>query len=158
MVNFSFIGRVVNSSKNQNTNRQKLRNGLCNRMVRDNTIYYNKITWQIFWNWTIFWRWPAFNNRTLIWWRFIIGDLEALTGIIVDKQICKNREIWGKRNNYVWKDNTYMCGFSAILTVTVVVGFFDSDTLFMVVASENVSPLLLMVSLLAFYKTPHCVR
>ena len=51
-----------------------------------------------------------------------------------------------------------MCGFSAILTVTVVVGFFDSDTLFMVVASENVSPLLLVVSLSAFYKTPHCVR
>ena len=51
-----------------------------------------------------------------------------------------------------------MCGFSEILIVTFVVGFFDSDTLFMVVASENVSPLLLMVSLLVFYKTPHCVR
>ena len=51
-----------------------------------------------------------------------------------------------------------MCGFSEILIVTVIVGFFDSDTFFMVVASENVSPLLLMVSLLAFYKTPHYVR
>ena len=51
-----------------------------------------------------------------------------------------------------------MCGFSAILTVTAVVGFFDSDTLFMVEASENVPPLLFVVSLIAFYKTPHCVR
>ena len=51
-----------------------------------------------------------------------------------------------------------MCGFSAILTVTVIVGFFDSDTLFMVVASENVSSLPLVVSLIAFYKTSHCVR
>ena len=51
-----------------------------------------------------------------------------------------------------------MYGFSAILTVTVVVGFFDSDTLFMVVASENVSSLPLVVSSIAFYKKSHCVR
>ena len=50
-----------------------------------------------------------------------------------------------------------MCGFSTILTVTVVVAFLDSDTFFMVVISENVSSLVLVASLMALYKISHCM-